>query len=87
MQIKLMYKIHSARVAQGIYHSNTCNNTFYETEEAAIAAAQSYVRATDNVEDMVIYKAHVLVRKERPPVEVMAIESDGVCVHLSDRRV
>lgn len=80
MQIKLMYKIHCLNVAKGISHS-AGNDTFYETYDEALEQARSYVtqhrRGSANQDSMVIYKAHVLVRPHKPPVEVLSISKDG----------
>ncbi len=89
MQIKLMYKIHGLRVAQGKSHSGNTNK-FYETEEEAVTAAKNclqidgYNRKPDSI---IIYKAIILVRPRHRPVEVMAIEHGGEVVQLGDRMI
>ena len=84
LQVKRMYKIHCISVADGTFPQPSCNGVFYNTVDEAIIAAKQHVR--DDVA-MVIYKAHILVRRERPPIEVLAVESDGIIVELSDRKV
>lgn len=81
MQIKLMYKIHGLRTANGVCRS-AGNDKFYETEDEAVEAARGYV-AQDNCDDsMVVYKAHVLIRRSHPPIEVLSISLDGNCEPL-----
>ena len=89
MQIKLMYKIHGLRVAQGKSHSGNTNK-FYETEEEAVEAAKNCLQPdgyTHRSDSIIIYKAFMLVRPRHLPVEVMSIEHDGEVVELSERRV
>ncbi len=80
MKIKLMYKIHCLNAAMGISRS-AGNDTFYTTEDAALGAARRYV-SYNSSPVMVIYKAHVLVRRNQPPVEVLSIDHDGETVKL-----
>ena len=79
MKIKLMYKIHSLVTAQEMSRS-AGNDTFYETYDEALEQARSYVTRSESSTMMVIYKAHVLIRAEHPPVEVMSINRHGDCV-------
>lgn len=79
VQIKMQYKIHGMNMAQGTCHS-AGNQVFYETLDEAIERAKTYVRRQGNEEDMVIYKAIVVVRKEQPPVEVLRVAEDGTCL-------
>ncbi len=76
MKIKLMYKIHGLNTAMGV-HRSAGNAVFYETEEAALERAHHYVATGGPNVAMVIYKAHVLVRRNQPPVEVLSVEHDG----------
>jgi len=83
MEIKLMYKIHGLNTAQGMARSAN-NDTFYETYEQALEQARSYVDRGESgsfaQDSMVIYKAHVLVRPARAPVEVLSITHKGETV-------
>lgn len=79
MRIRLMYKIHNARVARGVSRS-AGNDTFYETEEEALEAARGYVSQDHCRDSMVIYKAHVVVQRSHPPVEILSIQHDGEIV-------
>ncbi len=79
--IKLMFKIHGLNTAQGMSRS-AGNDTFYDTEEQALTAARSYVSLLGCRDSMVIYKAHVLVRRSHPPIEVLSISHDGEVIPL-----
>ncbi len=81
LRIKQMYKIHGMRTANGICRS-AGNDTFYTTYERALEQARYYVGQAGCHDSMVIYKAHVLVRKSHPPIEVMTIEYGGHIVPL-----
>ncbi len=87
IRIKLMYKIHCLRVGQGMAHS-AGNDTFYEELEneegtGALDMARKYVCNVGSLSDsMVIYKAHVIVRKSEPPVEVLNVRQGGLVVPL-----
>ncbi len=84
MRIKLMYKIHGLNTANGMSNS-AGNDTFYETEEEALNMARSYVERGGwykGHDSMVVYKAHVLVRRHEAPVEVLTVESDGEVLDL-----
>ncbi len=81
MQIKLMYKIHGLNTANGLSRS-AGNDTFYETEDAALEAARSYVARGSCSDSMVIYKAHVLVRRSHPPMEVLSVGHNGEVLPL-----
>ena len=81
MRIKLVYKIHGLNTANGMSRS-AGNDTFYETYDEALRAAQSYVGCPTCTEAMIIYKAHVLVRRSRPPIEIRTITKDGVVLQL-----
>ena len=78
VQIKQMYKIHCIDVGLGLCRS-AGNDTFYETEEEAIERARGYVEnaTTYSGRGMVIYKAHVLIQRRKPPVEILSINRDG----------
>lgn len=80
-KIKLMFKIHGLNTAMGMCRS-AGNDTFYETEDEALTAARSYVARAGCTEAMCVYKAHVLVRKSQPPVEILSIEHDGEIIPL-----
>ncbi|KKN65465.1 hypothetical protein LCGC14_0481850 [marine sediment metagenome] len=80
-RLRLMYKIHGLNTARGMARS-AGNDTFYETEEQALTAARSYVSLPSCHDAMVIYKAHVLVRRSHPPVEVLSISHDGETIPL-----
>lgn len=82
LRIVQMYKIHCLNVAQGTSQAPGYNNTFYATYEQALEAARAYAGCSTGNNEMVIYKAHVLVRKTHPPIEVMTIEHDGEIVPL-----
>lgn len=78
-QIKLMYKIHGLNTAMGLSRSAN-NDTFYETYAQALEQARHYVDSKIGNDAMVIYKAHVLVRRIPPkqaPVEIMSITHEG----------
>ncbi len=83
MKIKLMYKIHGLRTAQGLSRSANTPK-FYRTQEEAIESARKLIHAGchDHCDDLVIYKAFMLVCKEQPPIQVKAIEYDGEVVEL-----
>ncbi len=76
MRIRLMYKIHCLNVAQGLSRSAN-NDTFYETYDQALEQARGYVECNGGNDQMVIYKAHVLIRSAQAPVEVLSINRDG----------
>ncbi len=79
MQIKLMYKIHGMKTANGVCQS-AGNDVFYETLDEALERARTYVERGgwySGQDSMVIYKAHVLVRRSHPPVEVLSIGHGG----------
>ena len=76
LKIKLMYKIHALNTSMGMTRS-AGNDTFYETEDEALAAARSYVGRAHGADSMCIYKAWVLIRKTDPPIEVLTLEHDG----------
>ncbi len=76
IRLKLMYKIHGVNTSMGIARS-AGNDTFYETEAEALEQARSYVESPNCTDAMVVYKAHVLIRRSCPPVEVLSIDHDG----------
>ncbi len=78
MQIKLMYKIHCIDTAMGMCRS-AGNDRFYETEDEALERARGYVESATNSygRAMVVYKAHVLIRRAQPPVEILSINHNG----------
>ncbi len=85
-QIRLMYKIHALNTANKLSRS-AGNDTFYEDLEnaegtGALDKAREYVNNQTMGNTMVIYKAYVLVRKSRPPVEVIGIRHDGTFIPL-----
>ena len=86
-RIKLMYKIHGLRTANGMCRS-AGNDTFYETYDEALERARSYVDKRGwypGQDAMVIYKAHVLVRPSCPPIEILSIGHDGETIPATRR--
>ncbi len=80
LRIKYMYKIHTLSVAQG--RASSMNTpVFYETEEEALREARHYVEER-GATGIVVYKAHVLVQPNQPPVEILSINRDGEVIPL-----
>ena len=80
-RIRKMYKIHHHSVAYG-WGKSAGNDVFYETEEEAIEMASSYCNPPHTATGMVIYKAYLLIRPSKPPVEVLSIRRSGEVIPL-----